>query len=283
VFHEPDPIRNRLGESWKDIFKLIIAKFASIAMLRAATGVLVPSDRARSLYMRYFKRYNRNVHTLHLLFDDGFGPDQTVYDYSRRKYFSLLGGATKAHNIDAFVEFAKYAVRSECGFAISIATRSDLSQVLSCDREFADYVKEGKILLQHGRVLSGAEMDAKFLDSFCVWNLYKYSTQSGVLPRAFMTGTAVIAARMGSFEEFVKPGVNGEFVESAADFDAIIQAAKKIRQNIPAYVQGCRASFFGTFHYRAGRKALAAILAPQATANQVGSENLPQPRGAGAD
>jgi glycosyltransferase involved in cell wall biosynthesis len=98
-----------------------------------------------------------------------------------------------------------------------------------------------------------------------------------------MTGTAVIAARMGSFEEFVKPGVNGEFVESAADFDAIIQAAKKIRQNIPAYVQGCRASFFGTFHYRAGRKALAAILAPQATANQVGSENLPQPRGAGAD
>jgi glycosyltransferase involved in cell wall biosynthesis len=283
IFHEPSVLRNRFGEGPKAFAKLAAAKLSSIAMLMVASGAIVPSRCALALYLRHFLCYNRAVNVIPLLFDEEIAPGQSIYNSARRRYFSFLGNACEAHNFRAFVAFAKYGIRLECGFDFAIAARTDLKRLLEHDEEFAGYVKEGKILLQHGRVLSGAEMDAKYLDSFCVWNLYKYSTQSGVLPRAFMTGTAVIAARMGSFEEFVKPGVNGEFVESAADFDAIIQAAKKIRQNIPAYVQGCRASFFDTFHYRAGRKALAAILSPQATANQVGSGNLPQPRPADAD
>jgi glycosyltransferase involved in cell wall biosynthesis len=260
IFHEPNSVFNHLGEGWKDILNLLAAKWASIVMLLISTGVLVPSERALSLYMKYFQHYNRNVHLLHLLFDEEIESAQCFHDTRRRKYFSFLGGATKAHNIDLFIEFAKHAVREKCGFPLAIATRTDLSAFLNNDAEFADYVRQGKILVQHGRVLSAAEMDQKYLDSFCVWNLYKYSTQSGVLPRAFMAGTAVIATRMGSFPEFILPGINGEFVESAYDFDAIIQAARKISGSIQVYVAGCRYTFRKLFHYRAGRTSLAVIL-----------------------
>jgi len=260
VFHEPIPIMLRLKEGWKQILKLIVAKYCSLAMLRECTGVLAPSRFARRHYDQYFTRYNRNVHTFPLLFDDELEASGAGMAPSGRRYFSFLGNAHKAHAFEAFVEFAKHAIRSGSAIEFAIATKSDLTATLEHDKELARYRDEGRIRIQHGRVMSNQEMNQWYFSSFCVWNVYTCSTQSGVLARAFMAGAPVIALRMGSFPEYVLPGVNGEFVDSSDAFGGMLQAVEKIQADIPAYVAGCRKTFKETFHYRANREALAHIL-----------------------
>jgi glycosyltransferase involved in cell wall biosynthesis len=260
VFHEPAPISLHLSEGWKEILKLIAAKYCSIAMLRQSSGALVPSRYARDLYDRYFAKYNPNVYTLPLLFDDECNSEDVTRARPGKQYFSFLGYALKAHDFDAFIGFAKYAIRAKSTIVLAIATRTDLSAYLARDKELSRYAEEGRIRIQHGRMLSNEEMNQYCLDSFCVWNLYKCCTQSGVLVRAFMAGSPVIAMRMGSFPEYVVPGVNGEFIDSANDFIAMLQAAEKIRANNPIYVAGCRRTFMSTFYYGANRETFTRIL-----------------------
>ncbi len=260
VFHEPVPVRMRLKEGWIEILKLIAAKHCSIAMLRQSSAVLVASAYARELYDRHFKKYNTNVHTFPLLFEDEFNCAELALEPGGRLYFSFLGLAVKAHDFEGFCTFAKYAIRQGSTIRFAIATRTDLSAFLSGDEELARYWKEGRIRIQHGRTLSNEEMNSYCAQSFCVWNIYKCSTQSGALVRAFMTGTPVIAARTGSFPEFIRPGINGELVERSHQFGAILATAEKIRANIETYVNGARSTFLNTFAYPGNRERFARIL-----------------------
>ncbi len=261
VFHEPVPVAMRLGEGWKEIFKLIAARFCSIAMLQQSLAVLVACEYARRLYDRHFSRYNPSVYTFPLLFEDERPKDRPAAEASERPYFSFLGYAVKAHDFSGFVNFAKYAIRSGSKIQFAIATRSDLTDYLAGDEELARYEKEGKVRIQHGKTLSNEEMNLFCAKSFCVWNVYKCSTQSGALVRAFMAGTPVMATRTGSFPEFIVPGVNGEFVEAADKLDDLLNAAEKIRAKIDTYAEGARRSFLNTFDYRANRDRFARILA----------------------
>ena len=257
LFHEPAPLSLHWSEGWKEIIKLVVAKYCSIAMLRQSTAVLVPSDCARHLYDGYFAKYNQNVFTLPLLFDDECGAGGGK---AERPYFSFLGYAIKAHGFDSFVAFVKFAIRAGSSIRFAIATRTDLSDYLAHDAELTRYAAEGRVHIQHGRALSNEEMNQYSRDSFCVWNLYKCSTQSGVLARSFMAGAPVIALKMGSFPEYIVPGVNGEFVTAASDAKAILQAAEKIRQNLSDYVLGSRKTFADTFYYRVHKNEMSEIL-----------------------
>jgi len=261
IFHEPVPIRYRLAEGWKEILKLIVAKFSSIAMLRASSAVLVGSGYARRLYDRHFARYNSNVFTFPLLFEDETGPDPSRNVNGQRPCFSFLGHAVKAHDFDGFVRFAKYAVRTGSSIPFLVATRNDLTAQLARDKELARHAREGRIQIQHGRPLSNQEMNAFAAKSFCTWGVYKCSTQSGVLARSFMTGTPVLANRTGSFPEYVRAGVNGEFVDSADRLETMLQRAEAIRSNLAAYVEGARRTFLDTFDYPANQKRFVEILA----------------------
>jgi len=260
VFHEPVPIAQRLSESWKSILKLIAAKYCSLAMLRQSDAVLVPSGYARSEYDRHFSRYNPNVFTFSLLFDDECGERAPHAAKEAQQCFSFLGNAHKAHDFDAFVRFAKYAIKAKSTIRFDIATKTNLASILARDPELARYAREGKVRLQHGRALSNDEMNQHYRDSFCVWNVYNCSTQSGVLARAFMAGSPVIAKKMGSFPEYIVSGINGEFVDASHDYAAMLRIAEHMRQNIPAYSAGCRKTFMQTFYYAANREQLARIL-----------------------
>lgn len=269
VFHEPDTIRNHIGESTKDLAKFAVASMASILMLFVCTGVFLPSRQALELYTRHFAHYNRNAVVLHLLFEDE-AADSDLSRIEERRFFSFLGYASKAHDFDAFVEFVKSSIRANCEFPFLIATRSSLDCLMDRDREFREYVAQGKVHVRHGEVLPVADMDSCYRQSFCVWNVYRCSTQSGVLPRSFMNGTPVLANHIGSFPEFVQPGVNGEFVGSALDHQAILDAAMRIRDNLATYVAGCRDSFKGLFHYNVGKDILAEVLRGRHCSAQFG-------------
>ena len=93
-----------------------------------------------------------------------------------------------------------------------------------------------------------------------MWNLYRRSTQSGVMPKALMFGTPVIASKIGSFPEFVIDGFNGRFA-NASDPNNVLSIANDLREKTAEYAGNCRSSFLETFFYRSRLDELRQLLA----------------------
>ena len=263
LFHEPGQVWNwkfLLSVGWSQTVRSVISSCFNIATVRRSTGVIVHSTCALAMYKENHFRHNRNVHAMPLLFDDEIGSERVEQARFHKRFFGFVGTACKSHGFDIFVKFAKYAIRSGSSIPFSIATRVDLSLLLAQDSELARLVREGRIRMQHGRGLSNDEINFHYLECFCIWAVYRRSTQSGVMANAFMAGSPVIATRVGSFPEYVIPGVNGEFVDSIDDFDAILRLAEKMRQEVLTYSEGSRKTFLDTFYYIASRKKMTELL-----------------------
>ena len=273
VHHEPLSVWDwnslRL-EGWRQIVRFPISAYFSARTLRRSSAVLVPSDRARVEYEKNYRKLNSNVHVLPLLFDAEISSEQVELARGRKTCFGFIGSASRGHGFDWFVAFAKYAIRSGSNIQFVIATRRCLRKLLQDDRELAMYAQEGKIRIEHGRVMSNQEINEHYLNSFCVWNVYRRSTQSGVLPRAFMAGTPVLARRIGSFPEFVQEGLTGEFVDSPGDLTSILEVVEKLRGGVAEYIENCRTKFLETFHYEANVGKLSAILESIRQGNEIG-------------
>lgn len=260
IFHEPESIANLRHEGWRQMIRFPFSTYCSIATLRLSSAVIVPSACARALYERHFLAYNRNVHIMPLLFEDEIAPARPEQMRYKKRFFGFVGTACKSHGFDAFIAFAKYAIANGSTIQFTVATSVDLTPLLRVDKELSALVRDGGIEIQHGRIMSNDEINGFYLKSFCVWNVYRRSTQSGVLPRALMAGTPVLASRIGSFPEYIREGKTGEFVGSPDDPAAILEVVERMRQDASGYVDRCREAFLETFHYQANGNRLATIL-----------------------
>jgi glycosyltransferase involved in cell wall biosynthesis len=268
VFHEPEPLWSfsvLKSEGWTKTGRFVLSTLFSIKTVRACSGVIVCSLCGQALYKQYYQRFNSNVHVMPLLFDDEIGDDLFERMRNSKRSFGFVGTACRAHGFDVFVTLAKYAIRNGSAIPFTIATSVDLTSVLRADRELARLVNDGKIRLQHGQKLSNDEINQYYLECFCIWNVYRRSTQSGVLPRAYMAGSLVLASRIGSFPEFVDEGVTGEFVDSDDNPESILEVVEGMRARSIHYVDGCRRKFMDTFYYGANRGSLAEMIAGTST------------------
>lgn len=263
VYHEPLSVwdwKSLSQEGWRQIVRYPFSAYFSAKLLPRSAGIIVPSRTARAEYEANYSRHNRNVFELPLLFDDELSEKFAGPQVGERTYFGFIGSASRGHGFDKFVEFAKYAIRNDSTIPFAIATRRDVSDLLRKDDEFSQYVSQGQILVQHNRVLSNEEINQYYLNSFCTWNAYRRSTQSGTLPRSYMAGTPVLASRVGSFPEFVQQGTTGEFVDFGDSFSRFLDLAENIRSQFPSYAAGCRKMFLDVFHYKAQLGRFARIL-----------------------
>jgi len=273
LFHEPVALREHLGEGWSDLAKLAVAKITSIVTACLSERILVPSRFALGSYRKHFNIFNSNASVMELLFDDEAREAFALAAPEGRRYFSFLGYASRAHDFASFIEFAKWADRQGANIRFAIATRSDLSEVLRQDSELRDLEARGVMEILHGRVLSPHEMQERFLSSFCVWNVYRNCTQSGVLPRAFMNGTPVLGVDRGSLADYIQSGKTGELVGDGREFPAILDALGRIKASLPAYVAHCRNAFLSRFHWNSAVLAYRALLEP-ATAPSAQEESI---------
>ncbi len=263
IYHEPEFIWSQellRSEGMIKTARFIVSTYCSVRTLRESSGVIVSSSHARTLYERNYGRLNSNVNIMPLLFDDEIGEPGFESMRQEKRFFGFVGTACKAHAFDAFVACAKYALRNGSTIPFAIATRVDLSSFLRADREFGQLVNEGRIHLQHGRELSNDEINHYSLSCFCVWNVYRRSTQSGVLPRAFMAGSPVLTSRIGSFPEYVHEGFTGEFADLNDGPAAILDVVARMQEHCLNYVDRCRKSFMDTFYWKANLNRLAEII-----------------------
>jgi len=248
LYHEPwDGLRQYLKEGWKQTLKASIAHYFSTKLLPLVDLVIVPSNYALKLYEKKDIKYNRKVTVIPLLFDDELVGE---IDPTKKTHFSYIGHAIKGHAFDVFIEVIKHMYKNRIPIEIEIATRTDLTNLLKRDKELSLMVKDGMLKVTHGRPLTNEEINEAYGRSFCIWNVYRRSTQSGVLPKAFMFGTPVLASNIGSFPEYVRNGQNGFLVEENYTFDQLLELVMKIKQDIQKMSKNCRETFETTFYWK---------------------------------
>ena len=258
VYHEPwQQLPSYLrGEGLSGTLKAILAHHTSVSVLKLADTVMLASQYGLNEYGKSDVRYNRNSEYIPLLFDDD-APKNIADLLPPKRFFGYIGYLCRSHGFDQFVSFMRSALHQNQDMRFLIASRLPLPGTLLNDPTLRKNLD--RIEIRCGRPLGNDEINRCYLESFCVWNIYRRSTQSGVLPKAFMFGTPVIASRVGAFPEWVEEGVNGRFAE-ARDCEGILAALEDIRNNIEGYATRCRQTFIEKFFYRSNLAAIQRVL-----------------------
>ena len=212
------------------------------ALSKMADTILLPSDRAIFLYEKRMRFINHSYIKVPLLFDD------VLMTGEQRKHLSFIGNFILVHGSKEFISFMHYATVQDQNITFEIVTKEDLTQLLARE-DVSQLVESNRLKVQHGRPLSNKEIDEAFQRSQCVWMAYNDSTQSGTLINAFRNATPVIATRLDSFRELIRPGINGEFVTSPSSYEEILHSFSRISEYNDRYVNAAKCSFINSEHY----------------------------------
>lgn len=261
IFHEPfDGWINKTKEGMKGFLKAIIAYQFNKKTLKVVDYVLLPSQHAINLYKKCDSKFNEKYCYMPLLFDDETNNFINDSNLTNRPFFSYIGTVAKSHDFKGFLALIKYFRQIGSKIQFLIATKTNLNKVLKTYPWLGEMVAEKKLKIAHGKPLTNKEINEYFAQSFCVWNVYRRSTQSGVLPKSFMFGTPVLASPICSFPEYVKNGFNGELINSAKDYAEISFALRKIEESLPHYSLGARRTFLENFYFKANIQSVRPIL-----------------------
>jgi glycosyltransferase involved in cell wall biosynthesis len=248
VYHEPWQMSFDFiwSQGLIGTLKLIMAHHVTVPALTLADTVILPSRNALRVYQKSDARYNRNSIYFPLIYDDEENAAIPTM-LEQKRYFGYIGNLCRSHGFDHYLSFVRFAFQRNLNISFLIASRNRFPSRVMNDPLFSR--NSAKIEILCGKPLGNADINLCYAKSICVWNLYRTSTQSGVLPKAFMFGTPVIASKIGSFPEFIQEGVNGRFA-SARDHEGTWTAFEEIRSNLGMYAANSRKTFLETFYYR---------------------------------
>jgi glycosyltransferase involved in cell wall biosynthesis len=208
--------------------------------------VILPSENSHSTFKLSWLRF-LNHRKINLMFDD------EVIDNSHmgeRKYVSYIGTVAEDH---AFLEFIKL-VELVCNnnllpnVTFLVCTKSQVPN--ECSAAVERCVGQGRLKVVSGNVMTNGEINYFYSQSFIVWNAYKRSMQSGVLPKAYMFGVPVITSLAGSSEYFISDST-GLAISSDYKLDDFVDAISSILNSFPKYSLCARAYFLENFYYKA--------------------------------
>ena len=244
IYHEPwESLPSYLQtENFTVVLKLIAAHYLSVKMLKTSDGVILPSQRCVTTYERADVRHNPNYFKVPLLFHD----EAAELLNKERIYFSYIGSITKAHGFDGFIQFVKFALNRNLDIRFLIASRMPLPEEIAKDATIAN--ASDRVVIRCGRPLTNDEINSCYSQSICLWNVYLRSTQSGVLAKATMFGTPVLASEAGSFREFITDHQEGRLLPSASP-EEVLAAFEEIRKDLKRFSALSRKRFLSTYDY----------------------------------
>ena len=271
ILHEPWQMSARYikDEGLRAAGMAILAHRSTVPVLRAADHIILPSQYGLRVYQSTDARYNSSASCIPLLYDDDLRDDIPSLIRTKR-FFSYIGNPCRAHGFDQFLNVVRHSFQRNLDTQFLIASGGHpLPKKCLSDPIFARNAH--RLEIQSGRRLSNDEINGYYAQSICVWNVYRRSTQSGVLPKAFMFGAPVLCSEVGSFPEFVTSGRNGEIVP-ASDPECIIDEFRRFQEDLVSYATQCRRDFMSTFYYRAHLRDLCDLL-PDSTSLQADFHN----------
>ena len=248
ILHEPWQITWNFIKSegaWQSI-KTMTAHRLATPVLEICDRVLLASQHGLEIYRRHDAKYNPDCIYFPLIYDDT-APEDKQSLLGRKKYLGFVGALCRSHGFDHYLSFMRYVFRNNLDLQFLIASRNPLPDLVRRDPILGP--KLNQIEIRCGRPLSNEEMDRCYAESFCVWMLYRRSTQSGVLPKALMFGAPVIASSVGSIPEYITERVNGRF-SSATDHLRTWNSIQEMWNSRSSYFERCRQTFLKEFFFR---------------------------------
>ena len=250
IFHEPvDSIRAYLASGFGLLktARIMLISLVNRLLVAFSDKIVLPSENAYKVFKSKYS-YNGEIAKISLMFDDECGENQ-ILDINNRRFVAYIGTIAEDHAFDEYVKFIIYALKNNILSQVTflIATRSELPQYLA--DKLADLMGDPRLKIVSGKPLSNDEINTYFSQSIVVWNAYRRSMQSGVLPKAFMFGTPVIISENNQSEYFVNNETGVEISRTYKE-DEICDAIMRIKTDFPKYSHFCREKFLQCFYYK---------------------------------
>lgn len=249
VYHEPYTSFASYREAGFSRMKAL--KIGSISMVnRLLCGlshkIILPSARAYQA-LPAAKTNTSRYAKINLFFSDEARYDQL---HQPRSFISYIGTIAEDHAFDEFVQLMHASISNGLllPYNFLIATRSNMPERLAA--VIAQGVSSGRLVVQSGVPMSSDQINDFYARSYVVWNAYKRSMQSGVLPHAYMFGTPVLVATSNQSEYF-EDGVHGILISDRYTLDEFQQAVTRLEASWSATSQNCRSYYLNNFDYHA--------------------------------
>jgi hypothetical protein len=230
VFHEPINSYkefHKAGFNYLQLLRLFFVNLVNKITVLMADHIILPSNRAISIYELSYRKFNNSFTLVPLLFDD----ERKHFDERvlNNRFISYIGSISPDHAFDKFVDFVQYSL--DAGLfrdnIFLIATGSILPENIRFRLD--KYKSNIQLQVVEGKWLSNDEINKYFNQSFVIWNAYDRSTQSGVLPKAFMFGVPVLGNSKIS-NEYLQDNLNGIYLVNNSDVKEIAMSLEMINQ-----------------------------------------------------
>lgn len=252
VLHEPWAGLRKLKNTRK--FYELAGCIVNTAICLLCHRVILVSQEGLDNYEHYMKWCNRNYVKFSLLFcDEAAG--STDYE---KKYLSFLSSFSELHGRQEYLDFIEYATANKLDIDFLIATRSSTNGYLDSPI-IQSAIASGRLTVHSGKAMTSDEVNQYYQQSLCVWNVYKLSTQSGVLPHSQMFGVPAITSRQGAAKEVVEDKKNGCFIELPVNNEDILAAYRYICEHREEMSRAARETFMEKYHYSAYKEQAAKI------------------------
>lgn len=258
VFHEPIEKFSTYIQSGNSLLRtveLFLKYYVALSFLALSDHILLPSKKAMGLYEGGVSRFiNKSYSYLPLMYTD----ERTEKELKKaRQYVSYIGGISKDHAFDEFIDFIYEAYRrkefGDIGFLV--ATWNKICR----NDKINEMLKAGVLRVKEGKPMTNEEINSFYASSFFVWNAYNRSTQSGVLAKAFMFGTPAIVMSK-NLSEFVVDGVEVVAVEGNRDYASLSRAAHTLIENSTYFSRNARQNYERNYDYQCHNNKVKQIL-----------------------
>lgn len=253
VFHEPLESASAYlaaGFGWLRTLRILLIGQVNYLLVLLSNIIILPSAKAYSTFEANYLNVHKKNKLIPLLFDN---EAERINTLNERSFISYIGTIAEDHAFDEYVKFVMQAIANDWfpRYIFLIATKSAVP--LAQRTDLSDFVTSGKVVIHESKPMSNEEINNYFNSSIVVWNAYRRSMQSGVLPKAFMFGTPLIVSSCNA-SEFFDDRQHGVMVGGKYDIEELKAAVHDIINNFNKYSSGCREKFLSTFCYKTHQK-----------------------------
>jgi hypothetical protein len=249
IYHEPYTSFSSYraaGFSWLKTLRVTAISLVSRVICALSDKIILPSERAFEA-MRAARLQPRRYAKINLMFADESEPKTQGL---AREFVSYIGTIAEDHAFDEFVHLMQACIADQALLPLRflIATRS---LVPERHRAAIDQcVASGRLVLQSGSPMTNGQINHFYASSFVVWNAYRRSMQSGVLPKAYMFGTPVLVSTRNASEYF-QDGVHGILISDQYALHEFRRAIARLQIDWTSVSQNCRNYYLQNFDYHA--------------------------------
>jgi len=249
VYHEPYTSFSNYREAgfgWLKSLRITAISFVSRITCALSDKIILPSLNAFNALPQAKSEPHRYAQ-INLMFAD---ESRTIPHNVNREFVSYIGTIAEDHAFDQFVRLMVSCIAAQTlrPLRFLIATRSKVPEQ---QREVIEQcVSSGRLVLQSGIAMTSTQINRFYAQSFVVWNAYKRSMQSGVLPKAYMFGTPLLVS-INNVSEYFQDGIHGILISDRYSLEEFQQAIIRLERTWSIISNNCRCYYLHNFDFRA--------------------------------